>query len=129
MKAYVLLMLTAAGTAAADVLREEFPTQKVPVLCRVVQQVYHDGWQVCGAITVWADGTYCRVEYDLWKEKPLAKAFRGTLPGKLRDLLAESSLRPDLFRSSDGVPVYEYGIDNAKVRHPESVTRLLRFVN
>ena len=97
------------------------------VLLRVTEQVYDGGWKTAGEVIVRRDGSYERTIQDLGKMPSASRATKGHLPDSLMRVLEEDVAKHPGFKIVNGVPTYQYGIDDNHVRHPAGVAQLLRF--
>ena len=99
------------------------------VLLRMVQRIFFDGgWKDVGEIVVRRDGSYERtVDYPS-KLAFVPKAFEGNLPPSLMRALQADVSQKSGFEVVEGVPTYQYGIENHRVDHPAGIEQLLNFV-
>jgi hypothetical protein len=100
----------------------------VPSECRIVEQVYYEGWKVCGEIVVHVDGSYSFSQINLWSQPPATKVVQGRLPDSIARSVLEAGRDDARFKEGTGIPTYEFGVDNWRIAHPSGINELLTYL-
>ena len=138
----VAFLLSVPCASALNLSGSEKAMQKQPVaverkvagepkgfLLKIVEQVYDDGWRVAGDVIVTHEGSYLWTVYSLDKKKPSApEIFTGRLPSSLVQSLRKDVSQKTGLEFVNGIPIYRYGIENHRARHPAGIGKLLRLL-
>jgi hypothetical protein len=100
----------------------------VPGECRLVEEVYQDGWKVCAKISVFSDGRYSTSQINVWSQPPATKVFQGSLPDSISRTVLEAGRDDSRFTEESGIPTYTFGADNFRQAHPKGIDELILYV-
>ncbi len=123
-----IVILLAAGLLifGCSSLRGFFMSGKSSI--QVLEKVHHEGWKVCGTVIVSENRSYQWTRKDIWNAGVGDVVFSGTLPEKLFQGLMTSS-RSGIWAEVQGVPTYEYAVDDTKTAYPAPVINLFAFLH
>jgi len=98
-------------------------------LCRIQEDVYHNGWKTCAELIVRTDRSYAYVDHNVFEAKPGITTYTGVLPDSQFSLLRKSVHSSGRFANTNGIPTYAFGIEDSKTRHPEGVIEVMSIVH
>lgn len=120
----ILMLATTLAMGLSTSCQRDRPREDNPVL-RVVEVIHNRGWETCGVINAYSDGSYTWEQANVWSNHQ-TRIFRGNLPPSLVNQIHSQSFRDGRWEKIDGVPSYHYSIADTMTRHPVVVTELVR---
>lgn len=97
-------------------------------IVRIVEKVFDEEWKTAGTIIVDREGVYSRTFQNLWDSNAANETVTGKLPDRIMKELRQDISDNSKIEVVDGIPTYEYGIDDHHVGHPPGISALLKFL-
>ena len=124
MKTFVIILIFVGLFTLAGYFSITKKTNRVINFIQIKEMVYHEGWKICGIITIHQDGKYERIVKYYWSPSKEDSVYFGNLPQDLIDELWASSTSGELgWENESRVPTYIRCIDNHRSQHPLSIQK------